>query len=101
MKIHHVGHVPKGWIFSYIHNNDDLQDIHCKSFKILRNHILDEEIPREIDFTRFNEDEKNIIYNMDISTYLNNIALILPLVFLTMIIFVLLGLFKKNTTVFF
>lgn len=52
-------HVPKGWIFSYIHNNDDLQDLHCKSFKILRNHILDEDIPREIDFTGFNENEKH------------------------------------------
>ena len=59
MKIHHVGHVPKGWIFSYVHNNDDLQDLHCKSFKILRDHIIDEEIPREIDFIGFNENEKH------------------------------------------
>lgn len=58
MKIHHVGHVPKGWIFSYVHNNDDLQDLHYKSFKILHDHIVKEAIPREIDFTGFNDHEK-------------------------------------------
>lgn len=57
-KIQHLGHVPQGWIFSYIKNDKNLQNLHYKSFKILHDHIVKEAIPREIDFTGFNDHEK-------------------------------------------
>ena len=58
LKIQHVGHVPQGWIFSYINNNESLQRLHNDSFMSLCDHIVHGEIPGEIDFTHFNEREK-------------------------------------------
>lgn len=58
LKIQYVGYVPQGWIFSYINNNESLQRLHNDSFMSLRDHIAHDEVPREIDFTGFNESEK-------------------------------------------